>query len=35
MLGVRAQMSHYNLLFGLKLCERTLKITDNLSRTLQ
>ena len=35
MLGVRAQMSQYNLLFGLKLCERVLKITDNLSRTLQ
>ena len=35
MLGVRAQMSQYNLLFGLKLCERILRITDNLSRTLQ
>ena len=33
--GVRAQMSQYNLLFGLILCERILKITDNLSRTLQ
>ena len=35
MLGVQAQMSQYRLLFGLKLCERILKITDNLSRTLQ
>ena len=35
MLGVRAQMSQYNVLFGLKLCERFLRITDNLSRTLQ
>ena len=34
-IGVRTQMSQYNLLFGLKLCERILKITDNLSRTLQ
>ena len=35
MLGAGAQMSHYSLLFGLKLCEWILKITDNLSRTLQ
>ena len=35
MLGVRAQMSQYRLLFRLKLCERILKITYNLSRTLQ
>ena len=28
-------MSQYNLLFGFKLCERILKITDNLNRTLQ
>ena len=33
--SVRAQMSQYNLLFGLILCERILKITGNLSRTLQ
>ena len=33
--GVRAQMSQYNLLVRLILCERILKITDNLSRTLQ
>ena len=26
---------HYNLLFGLKLCERVLKITEYLSKTLQ
>ena len=28
-------MSKYSLLFGLKLCERILKIMDNLSTTLQ
>lgn len=28
-------MYHYPLVFGLKLCERILKITDNLSKTLQ
>jgi hypothetical protein len=33
--GVNSQMSQYNTLFGLKLSERILKITDNLSRTLQ
>ena len=35
MLGVREQMSQDRLLFGLKLCKRVLKITDNMSRTLQ
>ena len=35
-IGVKAQMSLYNImLFGLKLCERILCITDNLSKTLQ
>ena len=34
-LGVQSQMSNFSLLFGLKLCERILKITDNLSKTLQ
>ena len=34
-IGVQTQMSRYNLLFGLKPCERILKITDNLSKTLQ
>ena len=34
-IGVQTRMSHYNLLFGLKLCERILCITDNLSKTLQ
>ena len=34
-IGVKTQMSQYNLLFGLKLCERILKITDNLSKTFQ
>ena len=28
-------MSKYDLLFGLHLCERILKITDNLSKTIQ
>lgn len=28
-------MSQYSLLFGLKLCEWILKITDRLSGTLQ
>ena len=32
---VNVQMSKYDLLFGLKLSERILKITDNLSMTLQ
>lgn len=34
-IDVKTQMSHYKLLFGLHLCERILKITDNLSKTLQ
>ena len=34
-IGVQTQMSRYNLLFGLKFCERILKVTDNLSKTLQ
>lgn len=33
LIGIQTQMSQ--LLFGLKLCERILKITDNLSKTLQ
>ena len=33
-IGVKAQMCKYNM-FGLKLCERILLITDNLSMTLQ
>lgn len=33
--GVQAQMVQFHRLFGLKLCERVLKVTDNLSRTLQ
>ena len=31
--GVQAQMQQFSLLFGLKMCERILKITDNLSNT--
>ena len=34
-IGVKSQMSNFDVLFGLKLCERILKITDNLSKTLQ
>ena len=34
-IGVKAQMSTYDMLFGLKLSEKILKLTDNLSRTLQ
>ena len=35
-IGVKSQVAHYNLLFGLKLFEGVLKkITDNLSKTLQ
>ena len=34
-IGVQAQMSKFNVLFSLKLCVRILKITDNLSKTLQ
>ena len=34
-IGVQAQMDTFNLLFGLHLSMKILKITDNLSRTLQ
>ena len=34
-IGVKTQMTQYKVLFGLTLCERVLKITDNLSATLQ
>ena len=34
-IGVKAQMSQYWLVFGLQLCKRILLITDNLSKTLQ
>ena len=34
-IGVKAQMSTFSVLFGLRLCERILRITDNLSKTLQ
>ena len=34
-IGVKAQMSTYDMLFGLKLSEKILKLTDNLSKTLQ
>ena len=34
-IGVKAQVCKYNMLFGLKLCESILLITDNLSMTLQ
>ena len=34
-IGEQAQMQQFSLLFGLKLCERILKVTDNLSKTLQ
>ena len=34
-IGVQSQMSTFNLLFGLKLCEQILKMTNNLSKTLQ
>ena len=34
-IGVQAQIQQFSLFFGLKLCERILKITDNLSKTLQ
>ena len=34
-IGVKSQMLQYNLFFGLHLCKTILKITDNLSRTLQ
>ena len=32
---IGVKMLHYKLIFGLHLCERILKITDNLSKTLQ
>ena len=32
---VKSQMSNFDVLFGLKLSERILKITYNLSKTLQ
>ena len=34
-IGVQAQMATFNVLFGLQLAMKILKITDNLSRTLQ
>ena len=34
-IGVQAQMWQFSLLFSLKLCECILKVTDNLSKTLQ
>ena len=34
-IGVNTQMTKYKLLFGLCLCERILKITDHLSKTIQ
>ena len=34
-IGVQTQMQQFSLLFGLKLCERILNITDNLIKTLQ
>ena len=34
-IGVQTQMLHYNMLFGLQLSKKILKITDNLSRTLK
>ena len=34
-IGVNILMLKFTILFGLKLCERILKITDNLSMTLQ
>ena len=34
-IGVRSQMSNFDVCFGLKLCEKIFKITDNLSQTLQ
>jgi len=33
--GEQSQMAQFDLLFGLKLCQCILKITDNLSKTLQ
>jgi hypothetical protein len=34
-IGVKTMMQTFNFLYGLKLTETVLKITDNLSRTLQ
>ena len=34
-IGVKVQMSEFHVLFGLQLCERILKITDNLSASLE
>jgi hypothetical protein len=34
-IGVQTQMLNFNTLFGLQLSKKILKITDNLSRTLQ
>ncbi len=34
-IGMKVQMSKFHLLFGLHLCERILKITDNVSVSLQ
>ena len=34
-IGVQKLMSHFNILFGLQLSQKILKITDNLSRTIQ
>ena len=34
-IGVEAVMNEFKFLIGLKLSENTLKMTDNLSRTLQ
>lgn len=34
-IGVKTQMLKFTIWFGLKLCEKILKITDNLSMTLQ
>ena len=32
-IGIQAQMQQFSLLFGLKMCEHVLKITDSLSNT--
>lgn len=32
-IGVQILMKQYSLLFGLKLCETVLKVTNNLSKT--
>jgi len=34
-IGIKALMTKFNFLFGLKICEHVLKQTDNLSRALQ